>query len=46
MTCQSCTHSESRPSMRAGAVVLWCALHKRLAERACGDWCRYPGAEE
>jgi hypothetical protein len=45
MTCKSCTHAQSRPSIRAGEVVLWCARYLTVPQRVCGDFERYPGAE-
>ncbi len=46
MTCRSCAHSEARPSMLAGGVVLWCARHRTMAQRRCGDFVYEPGVDE
>ena len=44
--CRHCTHSEARPSMLAGGVVLWCARWRTIAASACGDWEREPGSDD
>lgn len=44
--CRHCKHAEGRASMLAGGVVVWCALHRTVPTRVCGDWEREPGADD
>ena len=44
--CKTCRYSEGRASMLAGAWVLWCTRWATVAERACGEWERVPGADD
>ncbi len=32
--------------MLAGGVVVWCALHRTVPARVCGDWEREPGSDD
>ncbi len=44
--CRHCKHAEGRASMLAGKVIVWCALHRTVPVRVCGDWEREPGADD
>lgn len=44
--CSHCRHSEGRASMLAGGYVIWCALHRTVPVRVCGDWEREAGADD
>lgn len=46
MTCRTCRHAVSRPSVLAHGWVLWCSLHSTLAVRLCGSYEREPGADD
>lgn len=44
--CRHCCYSEGRPSMLAGAIVLWCSLHRTVPTQACADFEREPGSDD
>ena len=41
--CRHCTYSEYRSSY---GKHLWCSKHDEIAEDACEDWEREPGADD